>query len=241
MIKHMPYIIMEQLSNDIRVHWHIAKNIGDTLTPIILSHFLNKNIIYVDKNEGGKLLGVGSILNRMQDDDIIWGSGSIYNRPIKARTNNVLALRGRMSARLISSDCKIFGDPALLLPLIYDPEVEQKNNIGICPHYIDKKLFPKMKIIDIEQDYKSFIREIKSYKKIISSSLHGLIIAEAYGIQAEHKIFSNNVIGKGFKFKDYLTGTNRTPRKYGIYPRIKNLKEIQDNLIESLLKWNSKL
>jgi len=82
--------------------------------------------------------------------------------------------------------------------------------------------------------WKEFVNEILSCEKVISSSLHGIIIAEAYGVPAEWVVFSNRVIGNGFKFRDYLTGTGRDIIGPGEFPRISEIEKIQIGLIQAL-------
>ena len=212
-------------------------NCGDTLSKPILEHFLNSKVELTGRSTKGKILGVGSVMSALRENDVVWGTGCIRNKRRRVPKGvKILALRGKMTARLLGVDCKTFGDPALLLPLIYNPEVEKKYGVGYIPHYVDKPLFEgsDARVIDIQQDWKRFVNEIKECKKIISSSLHGLIIAEAYGIPVEWQVYSDKVIGKGFKFRDYLTGTGRKPQEPGVFPPLENLEQIQEGLIEAL-------
>jgi pyruvyltransferase len=215
-----------------KIFQYKSNNVGDTLTKPILEHFLKIPCELTIKNDTNKFIGVGSIMYAVRKNDIVWGTGLIEEKEIKIPDSvKVLAVRGKLTEKLINKNVGVYGDPALLLPLMYNPNIEQKYNVGIVPHYKDKKLFTE-KIIDIEQDWKSFVNEIKQYKKIISSSLHGLIIAEAYGIPVEWKEYSNEVIGNGFKFRDYLSGTDRTSFDEPLTKE--KLKEIQMNLLKVL-------
>jgi len=210
-------------------------NVGDMLNKPILEHF-GFEVKLVGRKEKNKLIGVGSVVSAVKEGDIIFGSGSIKDKKIKLPKDvKILALRGRLTKKLLNSDCDTFGDPALLLPLIYNPKVEKKHKIGIVEHYIDKGLYKGEGYkIDVQSNWKEFVNEIKSCDKIISSSLHGLIIAEAYGIKSEWIELSNNVIGEGFKFRDYLSGTDRNSFNQELSRE--KLKEIQNKLIEAIKK-----
>lgn len=231
----------------IKAYWHPEKNVGDTLTPVLLSA-LGFDVEKAGREDEGKLLGVGSIIqSSLRKGDIVWGSGIIKEKEVQAPAGvRFLAIRGKLSRALIKgADVpEVYGDPALLLPLIFKPDVKITHRIGIIPHYVDfevaQKGFPILnkdghyKLIDVRLPWKDFITEVLSCETIVSSSLHGIVIAEAYGRPANWQVWSDKVIGDGFKFKDYLTGTGRNPQEPGWLPPIPNLKAIQDGLTEAL-------
>ena len=90
--------------------------------------------------------------------------------------------------------------------------------MGIVPHYVDKRhpwlaqyeADPRVLLIDVQSATLPFIDQIKQCHHIVSSSLHGIICADAYGIPATWVEFSDGVIGGGFKFRDYFASIGRT-------------------------------
>jgi pyruvyltransferase len=53
-------------------------------------------------------------------------------------------------------------------------------------------------------------------KIVLSSSLHGLVLADSFQIPNKRIVLSNNIIGGDFKFKDYYSGIDneyRIPKK----------------------------
>lgn len=227
-----------------KAYWYPHSNIGDTLTPIIVEHFTGQKVEWVDRKTHGKLLAVGSIMSALNYRDVVWGAGVMRETdkfPL-AKYAKFLAVRGKLSEKILGVDVGVYGDTALLLPLIYNPKIEKKQKIGWIPHYIDQDILKieNIDFIDVLLPWKKFIDKILECEEIRSSSLHGIIIAEAYGIPATWIKGSKKILGDGFKFRDYLTGTGREEQGPGEFPPIKNLVEIQANLINSLMKYYGK-
>lgn len=197
-------------------------NVGDIAPPYILKHLFGKTFQACDKDETGKLLLVGSVITFLQDNDIVWGSGLIQPMEIVKRNNvEIVSVRGPLTAgslKAIGYDVpERYGDPCFMLPDIYCPKVEKQYELGIVPHYVDadiaKEQHPGAFIISTLNTIEGFINEILKCERIISSSLHGIVIAEAYGIPSMWVQYSDMVIGGSFKFHDYYAGTGRTPQK----------------------------
>ncbi|KVV15885.1 hypothetical protein AP058_00501 [Flavobacterium sp. TAB 87] len=106
----------------------------------------------------------------------------------------------------------IFGDPALLLPRYFNPKVEKKYRLGIIPHYNDAVFVDALKLESADvcvismmtNDIEGKTIEFLQCEKIISSSLHGIIVAHAYGIPAVWQRFSDQVFGDDIKYQDYF-------------------------------------
>jgi pyruvyltransferase len=107
-----------------------------------------------------------------------------------------------------------------LYPRIYNPNIEKKYKIGFIPHYIeyesnkDLRVLKHMEnlgvqIIDVCAGEYNFIDQILECDKVISSSLHGLIICDAYGIPNARVNVSNKLFGGDFKFIDYYKSVDR--------------------------------
>ena len=204
-------------------------NFGDALNPWLFHKITGK----IPENSN-KIINIsnkpvysciGSILDENNTKNlIVWGSGfKKKGSKFKQVPREILAVRGPLSkANILAQglDCPdVFGDPALLLPQFYYPTVEKEYTLGIIAHYIDKnnknykkfiKQLPKdVLIIDIEDPVEKVISDILRCDKIASSSLHGIIVADAYNIPSLQIKFSNNIIGDNFKFKDYMFSVNR--------------------------------
>jgi pyruvyltransferase len=145
---------------------------------------------------------------------------------LNCKPKKVLAVRGPLTRKFLLTngiDCpEVYGDPALLLPYYYNPIVAKKYKIGIIPHYIDKKnvyvsdfiskYILDVKLIDIVNyvNWYDFINEIYECEFIISSSLHGLIVSDAYNIPNYWIEFSKNIPVNRFKYKDYYMYVKKT-------------------------------
>lgn len=174
-------------------------------------------------------LCIGSTLNYLTTrQTIVWGAGVIDDKlDLRAEPNQVCAVRGPLTRDYLirrGIDCpEIYGDPALLIPYFYKPSASKcsdRGKIGFVPHYKDKnspilqeigRTHPALKFFDIERYalWTDFIDQICECDVVFSSSLHGLIIAEAFGIPNYWINVSDNVIGAGFKFRDYFASLGK--------------------------------
>ncbi|KQC34149.1 exosortase [Nonlabens sp. YIK11] len=222
------------MNKDIRLYWwserYIQKkdfeNYGDLLGKYIVEKITNKKVIWLRANRfyiknlwRPVYVTIGSILEHIGNHCIVWGSG-VSHRDAQIARATFTAVRGPLSRKRILElgyDCpEVYGDPALLLPLHYDPKVERLWELGIIPHINDYKVvlqmfqfLPEIKVIDfMTNDIEQTTKEIVSCKKILSSSLHGIIVPHAYGIPAIQVRFSDNIYGDGVKYQDYFLSVN---------------------------------
>lgn len=79
------------------------------------------------------------------------------------------------------------------------------------PHIYERHLFSKEEhsyVVHPTEPWNEVIEKILDSAFVISSSLHGLIIAEAYGIPARYVRLSEKE--PLFKYQDYYLGTGRS-------------------------------
>ncbi len=204
------------------------RNFGDTLNSelirLITGHeptIVNNSFINPDNQD--IYMAIGSVIGWADKNTIIWGTGKMSDTDatmFKEKPKKILAVRGKLTREELIKrgfKCpKVYGDPALLMPKFYKPRMDKKYDLSIIPHHIDRELIPALKkqfkkahIIDITGDIYQVIDEICASERIMSSALHGLICADAYGIPNIWIQLSEKVLGRGFKFRDYFSSVNR--------------------------------
>lgn len=202
--------------NKVPLAWCEGKNWGDALSPWLVQRLSGRVPIHLEGLHHERFLAIGSILGGANERAEVWGSGFIReDEPLVGKPRAVHAVRGPLSRQKLLKlgvECpEVFGDPALLLPRFFDPQVTKAHAVGIIPHYADKehpwvteqRRDPNVLILDIEADIEDFVAAVKSCEVILSSSLHGLICADSYGVPNSWIRLSDEVIGGDFKFRDY--------------------------------------
>jgi len=226
-------------SNNLKVaYWNTNNNFGDCLTPILLERLFGIKSEWVEP-EKAEFVGIGSLLETFSKNykGIIWGSGKMFEESeIDLSEAKVLALRGKLTLSKTKCECSVFGDPGLLAKLIAPTGIKKEYEFGIINHWNDKrqKYGEHNNIIDITSGIDNVILETLKCKKIVTSSLHGLILADSLGIPRLWSP-SESSPGGSFKFDDYQSnfGIKLTPYKwYKIDP--KKVDEINKKLINSL-------
>lgn len=154
----------------------------------------------------------------------IWGTGFVSYKekdaPLYKSKIEFNAVRGELSKKRIEKllnkklDNIVLGDAGILSSYLLDEMPEKKYDVGIIAHYKEKdakvfeellKKFPNSVLIDVQDTPLNVTRKIAECKCIISSSLHGLIIADSLRVPNIHIVVTNNLLGDGFKFNDYYS------------------------------------
>ncbi len=221
----LPSIIKGKIKgNSIYAFWGKYPNFGDQLTPLILKKYgftpiyssYNPSFCFAKKAE---FISAGTILGSTPTafDGIILGSG-LDDEKKQFPYAKILGVRGRLTQKNLGLENKdiILGDPGLLVSYFFPEAVPKKWLLGIIPHFVDKndpiidrwmqKFSPNANLIDVQGKPEIVINEIKMCENIISSSLHGLVVADSFGIPNVMFAIRKNIPKKlDYKYIDYYS------------------------------------
>jgi pyruvyltransferase len=198
-------------------------NVGDHLSKILVERIVNQPVASANFSHPQQplLFCIGSILEHAQDRDLVWGSGFLFRNQntLPYKILDVRAVRGPLTRQILIShgiSCpEVYGDPALLFPL-YFPEFKKEDALYdyiIIPHIAEMYLFlPYKNVVFPTEPWDVILNKILKSKLVISSSLHGIVLAEAFGIPA--RMLHMNLHTSLFKFQDYYLGTGRQTFQY---------------------------
>ena len=223
------------------------RNWGDDLNYYFLRELTRRPVVFYHNYKLAKWLHlknylcIGTLLdavNYANAQTIVWGSGVSGKERSFVQPESILAVRGPNTKEFCDrygvSCLEVYGDPALLLPLVYKASppalphregASKKYRLGIIPHVVDlhypvveeirKNHANEILIIDLAhyKNWTDVIDQICSCEKILSSSLHGLIVSDAYQVSNCWIELSGKISGGYFKFIDYASSVSRNFEK----------------------------
>lgn len=242
--------------------WAHTPNFGDLLAPYLVEKLTSQKVKLVNNKPGRRrkigsvfkkqhfsYLTIGSIISRANSNSIVWGSGA-FGTEKKTNLNedaSYLAVRGPLTRNLLrihGIQCpEVYGDPALLIPTVYPAVEPKKYKIGVIMRWSETDWHPVQSSSDVKiinlgtSDVEGTLKEIVACEKIISSSLHGIILADAYGIPSAW-LSSTTPKGLEYKFYDYFLSVNKIqkPQQFDF-----NVKYIDRADFEKKLEFNDQL
>lgn len=162
----------------------------------------------------------------------VWGTGflkdySNYQMKLIRKNVSFIAVRGALSKKIIEHSLKysispVMCDGGILVSALFDRKIEKKYSVGFIAHYneqtliknngIENAVLEKYKnstLINLREDPIDVIRKIAECEIVISSSLHGCVIADSFHIP-NMRIRLSGIPGTGFKFDDYYSAYGLT-------------------------------
>jgi pyruvyltransferase len=195
--------------------WDGHPNFGDGLTPWLLPRY---GTVPVHRVPGrAEMVGVGSILEHLPAtfDGVVWGSGLMHDRMVSLPRARFLAVRGVLTReRTGAPRGTVLGDPGLLVSRVARRPAARWA-LGLVPHghhrtnraFLDlaERHPDEVRLVNVHAEPGPTVREIASCAAIVTSSLHGLVVADAFGIPAAWTTLEPAIPGGDFKFHDYET------------------------------------
>lgn len=226
----------------------VHRNWGDELNVYLLELLTGKKVVVANRSllhilfPTKNYICIGSVLGWYENEmSEIWGAGALTkNAVLKNASVKIHLVRGKHTRQLLLKqgiECpECYGDPALLLSKLYIPSISKRYRMGIIPHYIEVEMPYIRDYVSSHHDvclismskydkWTDVIDRIASCDFIISSSLHGLIVSDSYGIPNIWVTFSDELLQlRDFKYRDYFSSVNRDESKQPL--RIQNVQDL---------------
>lgn len=218
--------------------WRTQPNFGDTLGPFLLARMFGISTEWVAP-PFAEVITIGSVIDVLPP---LWtgrivGSGKLHWYSHIPQGATVVGLRGHLSGQGFDGPY-VAGDPGLLVDECI-PQQAKIHDLGVVPHWTDHDLAARFAhldpfVIDPTSPVERIIAQIAQCKKIVASSLHGIVVADAFGIPRRAEKFAamnRPAEGGTFKFEDYGSGID-FPAEFGILqsPPRKNIERVQADL-----------
>lgn len=189
------------MSDPIRLYYWPAPNFGDALSHLVVEHVSGREVVNARPKQA-ELFALGSLMHMISkhwtdrvrgDGPYLWGTGLLnpFYRKDFLENVQVRLLRGPISAAFLRLKMDEFGDPGLLADEAVGPVAERHDRVSIVPHHsqMEDPRFVDMveadsglHLVDVRLDPVTVCREIAASAHVFSASLHGLIVADAYGV-----------------------------------------------------------
>ena len=213
------------MADMVKVWWHLnggRSNFGDVMNPWLVRKMTGKMSDYpVMKGlfiKEPHYFMIGSILSNTNKLSEVWGSGMLTHDDV-VFAEKFHAVRGPHTRDLLMKMGKkvpaVYGDPAILAPKYFQPaNYDKLYQTAIIPHYVDYDKIREQElanktgrlVINVEDSVETIVQQIANSERVVSSSLHGVIVAHSYNVPVLWAKFSNKLIGsdKNLKFHDYF-------------------------------------
>ena len=164
------------------------------------------------------------------------------------REVNPLILRGRLSHEVLESVNKkrysgvVYGDLGLLCSYLQDKKTIKRYAVGFVPHKFDcdnpkieflLRSIPNSVLLDLREPPLETLNKIAECETIVSSSLHGLVAADGFGIPNMRIKLSNHGFDfdVDFKFDDYNSVFSGSRR----YINLIDVENIEGSLLSEFM------
>lgn len=202
------------------------QNFGDYLSPLLVGVLSRKRVEYSPVQQAD-MIAIGSVLGRERKAKAfgflprrlhIWGTGTGAEHARYSGRHYYHAVRGALTLAQVEDikTAPVLGDPGLLSPMLLSnrkAHAVKRIRVGIIAHYADKaepavsrllESIPGAQLIDVFSPVEEVLSQISSCDFVLSSSMHGLIVADSFGVPNQWLLLSRGRISE-YKFSDYYS------------------------------------
>jgi hypothetical protein len=199
-------------------------NAGDIMNKDLIEFIYKEKALNIEK-ENNRLLLIGSIMNVVEQGDVIagigWKGNDDFSKFDVLNKTTIHGLRGPMTYEFLKKngvnlgEVKFLLDPGLLIKQVYGLNIEKYNKpkgVIFIPHYreygqyMNRKLPLGISLKRIDSKPKALAETILNSEFVITSSLHAIIFCHALNRpclfvlpQTEEPLF---------KYQDYFASVN---------------------------------
>lgn len=207
-------------------HDPARQNFGDYLSPLLVEMVARRPVVYAPA-EQADMFAIGTILKRERKARSrffffprrlhIWGSGAGDADERFSGRHFYHAVRGTFTRERIQpapATAPALGDPGLLVRDYWSgrPLPQKRYALGVIPHFVDQDSeavaqllsIPGSRLINVFSPIDEILEEVMRCHYVISSSMHGLIISDAFGIPNRRIVISGRIKSSD-KFADYYS------------------------------------
>lgn len=247
----------------VHLSYYNGPNFGDALSPLVAEFALGAPVVEAHF-AGADLSAIGSILDPLEKwknpfNPVVWGSGFIREGgPWQGKDIRPVAVRGRLTServRHLVDQEPALGDPGLLVRRVFPQllSVAKRYRVSLIPHISEtyhegvqeaRRAVPDLHVINVRSDPRRVLEEIAASQIVLSSSLHGLIRADALDVPNAWTPISGDLGGGDYKFADYYSVFAREPRSLDPLEALHSVEELAsewrpleglDHLLDALL------
>lgn len=190
--------------------WDWRSNFGDGLSPWLLQQ---AGINVSSAGTGSATVtAIGSVLEHLPDHyaGFVWGAGLVEEVPKRFDHAHVYAVRGHLTMRCLGLDGTALGDPGLLVSDYLEPRTGvQEGGVTLVRHFLHARdplpawLHDTSRHVDVSGSPDVVLGQLSTASSILTSSLHGLVVADSLGIPAAWYREARDSLVTPFKFRDY--------------------------------------
>ena len=233
--------------------WRDVPNFGDRLAIPLLRRFAHREPRWAPI-EAAETIVAGSIIEHLDSaySGVIAGAGKLLDasQPDVSHAT-VLGVRGPLTAHHCGLRDVAIGDPGLLADELV--AIPARNiDLGILPAWHDTRLahdgrfFPKPPakwtrlVISAWDDPLVVLAQIGRCKRIVTSSLHGIICADAFGLprrfEPSYRMLTDPNEGGDFKYRDHAAAVGVPYREGEMQQPVRGVVEDRRNEIDDMLR-----